>query len=131
MDQKVACSLYDSHITSNLLSLIYMCVLKLYFHFNSVPHLKAISVHVLIGLTYITFCTYVYVYNYVNICFTLIKRTMSEISLCSKYVILFKLRHYYYYIIIIIIIIIIAFYFLISFYLPWPQQSVDTLSWSC
>ena len=65
------------------------------------PSLKAIIVHVLIGLTDITFCTYVD--NYVNMCFTL-KRTICEISLCTKYVIFFKKRHY---IIIIIIIIII------------------------
>ena len=41
-----------------------MSVLKLYSHLNSMPHLKAIIVHILIGLTDSTFSTYVY--KYVN-----------------------------------------------------------------
>ena len=57
--------------------------------FNSMPHLKSNNCTFLIGIPDIIFCTYVYTCNYVNIYFTL-KRTICEISLCTKYVILFK-----------------------------------------
>ena len=65
------------------------------------PHLREIIVHILTGIPDIMFCTYVY--NYVNICFTL-QRIICEISFCTRYVFLFKKD------IIIIIIIIIIIY---------------------
>ena len=78
MDQK-SLVLTMNHILPQICNHKYICVLKLY--------LREIIVHILIGIPDIMFCTYVY--NYVNICFTL-QRTICEISLCTKYVILFK-----------------------------------------